>query len=40
MVPVLDGHDPMAPAGQLARQGDGKGRLSSILAADYGDDAR
>ena len=39
VVAVLDGHDPVAPAHELARQGDGQGRLSGVLPADDGDDS-
>jgi hypothetical protein len=35
MVAVLDRHHPVAPAGKLARQRNGKRRLPRILAADH-----
>ena len=40
VVGVLHGHDPVAPAHELARQGDRQGRLSGVLPADDGDDSR
>ena len=39
VVGVLHGHDPVAPAHELARQRDGQRGLSGVLPADDGDDS-
>jgi hypothetical protein len=36
---VLDRHDTVPAASQLARERDCECRLAGVLAADYGDDA-
>ena len=40
MVGVLDGHDPLAAAHELARERDGQRGLSGVLPPDDGDDSR